>query len=321
MSTFSTRGSASMKSLSYLFPLKRIVMCALFSLILTGVTLVWFGSSTTLSAQTHDPQAQDLIEQAWGKVEEVDSYAFRTRLVQQVYPAPSIANAGRPPQESTLGIAGTYEINSYRMETTLWSDGTFDPNSGIDMLIENGRSYVRQPNQSEWEEINDFSSSFAPGGDPISFLSGMSNVQATGTDSRTLGDVSLNFTTYSFDLNGAEMANYVSQITDQMLRERGELPQGMTTSAGEAFRDITGQGRVWIGEDGYLARIELDLALPAEESGEWVEAQLTSDFYDYTVPETAVLPSLFADPFCLDELAQKRPLPNQKQGQHLVGSF
>lgn len=295
MSSFSTRGSTHSKS-SYSIRLKRLATCGLFSLIMIGITLIWFGSSAPLSAQTHDPQAQDLIEQAWDKVEEVESYAFRTRLVQFVYPAPSIANAGRPPQESTLGIAGTYETNRYRMETTLWSDGTFDPNSGIDMLIENGRSYVRQPNETEWEEINDFSSSFAPGGDPISFLSGMSNVQATGTDARTVGEVSLNFTTYTFDLDGVAMADYVSRITTQMLQEQGELPQGMTSSAGEGFREITGQGRVCIGEDGYLARIELDIALPAEESGEWVEAQLTSDFFDYTLAETAVLPSFFNDP-------------------------
>ena len=276
--------------------IKRIVTSGLFSLILIGITLVWLGSSASLLAQNHDPQAQNLIEQAWDKVEEVERYSFRTRLVQLVYPAPSIANAGRPPKEETLGISGTYETNSYRMETTLWPNGTFDPNSGIDMLIENGRSYVRQPNQTEWEEINDFSNSFAPGGDPISFLSGMSNVQATGTDSRTIGNVTLSFTTYSFDLDGPAMANYIDRITNQMLQEQGELPQGMEVNAGEGFREMTGQGRVWIGEDGYLARIEVDLALPADDSGERVEAQLTSDFYDYTLPEATVLPSLVNDP-------------------------
>ncbi|MEM7800568.1 MAG: hypothetical protein AAF633_15335, partial [Chloroflexota bacterium] len=280
----------------YFFHSNRLATFRLCLTIIIFSILFWLSGSSTLTAQTHDPDAQSLIELAWEKVEEAEEYGFRTRIDQQVYPAPSIANAGRPPEEATLGISGTFEKESHRMETTVWSDGTFDPNSGADMLIENGRSYVRQPGQTEWEEVNDFSGSFAPGGDPISFLSGMSNVQETGNDERTVGEISISFTTYSFDLNGPEMAVYVNRISTEMLQRQGELPQGMTSAAGETFRDATGLGRVWIGEDGYLARIELNLSLPTDEDGERVEAQLISDFYDYVLPEPNLAPSLVERP-------------------------
>ena len=270
----------------------------LYTIFLVGVALLWFGDGQPTAAQTktHDSDAQAEIEAAWAKIEQASSYDFRTKVEQKTYAAPSVATAGRPPQLSQLGFEGTYFLNEERMESMLWSDFTFDPQMGVELKVENGQTYIRYANQQRWEESDGLSDTFAPGGDPFSFLAGMSYVESTGSDTRTIGDLVLEFETYHFELDSVAFASYVERLTAQMVVEQMAMPQGMDPGPNERLRGTTGTGRVWLDDQGNLARMELDLLFPEEEDGSLITAQLSSDFSGVVYAETAVPPSLMTAP-------------------------
>ena len=265
---------------------------------LCGVTFLWLGTAgSPAAAQEHDPQAQTRLEAAWDKVKNSQTYRFRTSVEQKTYPVPSILNAGRQPVTSRFGIEGAFELDSREIQSTLWPRGTFDPAQGVDMKVENGRSYVRPANTAGWEEIGGLTDSFAPGGDPFGVLSGMTNVQATGTETTEIGGLSFTFETYSFDINGPAFARYIQRLNDQTLAERGDLPNGISSATPEAFRDMTGTGELWLDTAGYPARITLDLAFSPNNEGERITAYVRSDFYDYVASPDAGLPALIDNPY------------------------
>ena len=50
------------------------------------------------------------------------------------------------------------------------------PGGGSEARIEGDRAYLR-PAGGEWQEVEDFSTGFAPGNDPLAFLGGIKNVR------------------------------------------------------------------------------------------------------------------------------------------------
>ncbi len=270
-----------------------------YPFVLIGTALLWIGGSSPTAAQTalHDNEAQAKIEAAWADVAQMVSYEFRTLVDQTAYPKPSIANAGRPPMEETMGLEGSFTLDTGRMETTIWPDATFDPDRGADMLIENGKSYIRQSATSAWEEVGDVGGTFAPGGDPFSFLAGMKNVQAIGLETRTIAGVTLQFETFAFDLNSGAFAAYVERRNAQIIAEQGELPAGLEPGVDEQLREMTGNGQVWLDQNGNIARLTLDLNTPATDDAGPIVATITSDFYSYVYADTAMTSSLMSAPF------------------------
>ena len=176
-------------------------------------------------AATADDTAQERVEAAWLRALEAEQYEYRSRIEQTVYPAPSVANAGRAPREDALGMAGTMRPGSQQMELSLWPNGSFDPARQIEIRVDGDRAFMRAGGDS-WEEINNIAESAAPGGDPFSFLAGMENVRLAETETRTVGTLRLAFDRYEFDLNGAEYGRYLNDALRQMMRARGELPAG-----------------------------------------------------------------------------------------------
>ena len=270
----------------------------LYTLLIIALASLWLGHTAPTAAQRapHDASAQAEIEQAWQQASESDRYAFRSRIEQLVYPAPSVRNAGRQPQQDLLGLAGTIEADSDRIESTIWPDASFDEARGVDLLVENGRSYIRESAASDWVEIDDMSQMVAPAGDPLSFLAGIKQVEATGTDSRVMGDVTLEFSTYRFAIDGPTLGRYMDRMTEQMLIEAGELPQGMSVGGGNRFYDATGTGEIWLDADGYPARFVIDFAFAPEENGERITAQINSDFYDFEVATAEAMPNFATAP-------------------------
>ena len=270
----------------------------LYLLFLIGISLVLFGSSLPTAAQsnTHDDEAQARIEAAWAKIEDVDSYGYRTQLEQSVYPIAGITTAGQPPRVDSMAMEGLFDLAEERFEATLWGDTSFDPNRGHELLIENGQSYMRSNSQSEWEEV-DLGDSFAPGGDPMSFLAGLSNVQSSGTDTRDLGAFQLEFEKYTFDLNGPAFAAYVERLTAQMSAENGRLPRGLESGPNTRLRQSEGHGSIWVNAaDGMIARLDVEITFPADDATGPIVGHIVSDFYDYQLSEAAVPPSLLTAP-------------------------
>ena len=104
------------------------------------------------------------------------SYDYHSFVEQTTYLAPSFGNAGRAPKVEQLGLSGSADAEADMIEMTLWQDGSFDPATGVEMQLRDGRSYARRGPNAEWEEISNISDSVAPDGDPMVWFQAMTNV-------------------------------------------------------------------------------------------------------------------------------------------------
>lgn len=89
-------------------------------------------------------------------------YHYRSLVDQTVYPAPAVQNAGRPPGPEPSGRGRANGQSAETMMMTLWNDGSFNPQSGFSVKVENGQTYGRR-GQDDWQKIDDVADAFAPG--------------------------------------------------------------------------------------------------------------------------------------------------------------
>ena len=176
------------------------------------------------------------------------------------------------------------------MDMTLWTDASFHPDTGIAVRVENGRSYGRQ-GQEEWQEIDNVTDLFAPGGDPLSFLAGVKHIQEAETETRQLGGeggLSLTHTRYTFDIDGPTFGKYIGTEMERSAREEGYIPSAISFSAPEVYASMTGQGELWIDEHGLPQRMVINLHIPARQENGDVEAVIQNDFFDYDLDRVGV---------------------------------
>ena len=252
----------------------------LFSIL---ILFVLFSTVLSLSAQgSNDPSAEQAINAAWEKAQTSGIFDYQTLVDQTTYPAPSVRNAGRPLQEDRLGFEGQVNLYEETFAMTLWQDASFDPAKGIEVKVEDGKTYGRS-GLNEWEEIGNVAESFAPGGDPFSFLAGMQNV--TQGESQTLAfsahGVEQTFTTYTFAVDGPAVASHITRLVQAQMQQRGELPHSVDLGVSDTYNNLVGQGELWLTAEGLPARLILDLDLGEQANGERVTALITSDFYNY----------------------------------------
>ncbi|HEX9028232.1 MAG TPA: hypothetical protein VF823_03580, partial [Anaerolineales bacterium] len=164
--------------------------------------------------------------------------------------------------------------------------------------------YGRQAGGS-WQEINDFSGSFAPGGDLLVYLVGAKNVVDLGTKTIDLSipsyqgsqqdgspaapspASSTTYTRYAFDLDGPAMAEEVRQQWQRQLQEKGELPADAQVQAPAQFREATGHGEVWLDSQGLPRRLSVEISYPPEkETGGGGRATIRTDFSDFPAQQT-----------------------------------
>jgi hypothetical protein len=154
------------------------------------------------------------VQRAWDHARDVGVYRFATDLGESIYPARSLSNAGRGPQRVNLHMEGDVDLPARTLEFRLWQPGmapgpyagllgrqagvggmapsplgavetgqtgaggsVMTPDSGAEARIEGDRAYMR-PVGGEWKQVQDFSTSFAPGNDPLAFLGGIKDVRA-----------------------------------------------------------------------------------------------------------------------------------------------
>lgn len=179
-------------------------------------------------------------------------------------------------------MEGSVDLPADTLTLTLWRDMSFDPHRDMELRVEDGVAEARTGG-GPWEEIDNVTDSFAPGGDPLGFLAGSKNVTLVGEETRQVGEKTLAYTHYRFDFDGPIFAEYMRERMETLLRERGELPQGITLESSDSYRRMTGSGDLWLGAEGLPRRMTLDLVM-RPESGERVEAQIKTSYsaYDLT---------------------------------------
>ena len=243
-----------------------------------------------LFSQTYFPHIaqatpRDPIVGAWEAARAVGSYAFTTDIRQVTIPSARITNVGRSSKNQLLHLEGQADLQQELLEMTLWTDGgnTAQPNSGVSVKVADGQTYTRQ-GDGEWQVTDNLLDGVAPGGDFLGFLTAVRDVQVVGTEQRA----GISFTRYRFTLDGPTLAAYMREQTEVALRHKGELPPGINLESSHYYRDMTGDGELWVRSDGLPLRQILNLQFP-EQRDEYVNAQITTDFSSFgkAAPMTA----------------------------------
>jgi hypothetical protein len=230
----------------------------------------------------------DPITAAWERARAAGRYEFTSNITQTTIPLASLVNVGRTSRSEQFYLEGQSDLAEQRMEFTLWSDGgsVLQAESGISIRTEGGKSYGRR-GAGEWQELDNFTESFAPQGDFLGYLAAIDNVSA-GTPEQRNG---IQFTRYTFELDGPAFAAYITAQLEATMRARGELPPGINLEMSPYYREMTGAGELWVAADGLPLRQILHLQFPPQKE-ERVQAEIKVDFANFAQPR-ATLAELF----------------------------
>jgi uncharacterized repeat protein (TIGR01451 family) len=240
------------------------------------------------TSPTTIPNDKQAIDEAWHLAQASGIYHYRSLVAQTSFPAPSVTNAGREPTQSAFGVEGSVDLPAETLEMTLWRDASFDPARGVAMRIEGDTAYGRV-GAGEWEEVQDVSEVFAPGGDPLGFLAGVKNVTLVGEEERDLGqgDLTLRYTRYTFEVDGTAFGDYMRERVAEQMRSDGELPPGVSLETPQVYRDMAGTGEIWLDDKGLPARLTLNLEVPDYKSDSRTTATITNDYWGYDTTRIA----------------------------------
>ncbi len=230
------------------------------------------------SAQERDDVAA--VTEAWERARASGSYRYTADLVQTTIPKPIITNVGQTSRRNEIHLEGESSLIERTMHMRLWADGgnTADGSSSAEIRIEDERAYARR-GSSEWEEIDNFASLFAPQGDFLAFLSAAQDITNQGLETRQLPHTQspISFSRYTFRVDGLGYARYLREQIQQRMSENGELPPGVDLDMPREYVDMSGEGELWVGEDGLPLRQIVHLQMPERPDVE-VHADVTVDF-------------------------------------------
>jgi hypothetical protein len=254
--------------------------CSFGILILSALVLLVTTTVIPQATKVSTPSEEGIVQTAWQLAQESGAYHFSTEIVQKTFPAPSLANVGRSGRLDTLYLEGQADLLQRTLQMSLWQNGgsALDPREGIEVRIEGKRAYGRQIGQP-WQEIDDFSGSFAPDNDLMAYLAGATNVRKLAVEA-----FGTPYTRYAFDVDGPAFATYLRDRLEARLIETGELPLGLTLDVAQEHREITGEGEIWIDQRGLPLRLSVHLTYPPQPNGERVEADIQTDFSGFTPP-------------------------------------
>ncbi|MFZ0548411.1 MAG: thrombospondin type 3 repeat-containing protein, partial [Candidatus Promineifilaceae bacterium] len=242
---------------------------------------LWGGVGLPSVVKASPQSPGEIVESAWNLARRSGHYQYRSLVDQTIYPAPSVINAGRPPERDRLAVEGEVDVEAESLNMTFWNDGSFDPQRGISVKVEDGQTYGRR-GEGSWQEMDNVADMFAPGGDPLGFLAGATNIQSAGTESRNFDGVRLVYSHYTFEMDGRAFADYMLVKIEAHQEKYGAPPAGMELAPPEAYQRMTGQGDLWINEAGLPARLEMQVEMPDQpKAGERVTAVIDNDFFSF----------------------------------------
>jgi uncharacterized repeat protein (TIGR01451 family) len=262
-------------------------------LLITGL-LVLFGWSRLAEAMPLTDKQR--LGQAWRAAADIGRYEYQTSVLQTFRPTARLENAGRNPRRQQLRAEGWVNRPDNAMQLRLWSSETSQ--QGIEIKVEGERAYGRLSTDKEWTDIPNSTDIFAPGGDPLGFLVAAENVRVGsrewGSGELTLDEVMNNpqlaspdfsvATSYAFDLNGPRYADHIRDQVEAAMRERGELPPGVSLGLVRQFAGISGHGEIWLNDAGLPVWQVIHLEFPAEPGAlDRMDADITTYFGSWEV--------------------------------------
>ena len=263
-------------------PRRLALLTALLLLAAVSLGALWWPHVTSAATRLTAP---DPVTAAWEKARAAGSYHFTSDVVQKTIPVASLVNVGRSSRSEALYLEGQNDLRTQSLELTLWSQGgsAFNADSGVSMRTADGKSYTRRGNEP-WQESDNVTEGFAPGGDFLGYLAAIRDVTTGATETRS----GITFTRYGFTLDGPAFAAYMHEQMIAALRAKGELPPGVQLEAPAYYRDMTGSGELWVGTNGLPVRQILNMRFP-EQKEERVEAAITVNFSNYGAEQMGLL--------------------------------
>ncbi|MBN1887616.1 MAG: Ig-like domain-containing protein [Thermoflexales bacterium] len=248
----------------------RPIACSV--LVLSVLLTAWLARPTgALPA----PSARAKVEAAWQRANDVGDYHYATEIVQTTWPELVLESVGLSSQTERLYIEGDTDVAAHSMNLKLWGDGgnTATNDGAVELRISNGKTEGRV-GASSWKELDDVSSLFAPGQDPLAYLAGAKDIVELGTETRG-GQVSV--TRYGFQLDGPAFAAHMRDLMEEELVRRGELPPGVTLELARTYVGMTGEGEIWLDSLGLPLRQIIHANFPPQY-GQQVEVKIATDF-------------------------------------------
>ena len=299
---------------------------------LTVVLALGLGASNlvllTPAHAKEDPPAAQVVQEAWRSAQEAGSYHFTTEIEQTTYPAPALVNVGRSSRreklylrgETNANLPGTRNTSGPTLQMTMWDGGgsILNPQDGIEIRVEDDRAFGRQ-GAGPWQEIDDFSGSFAPGKDLLGYLAGATNIREIEADTRAMPGrkEALEYKRYVFDVDGPGFSQYLRDQMEDYYRKKGELPMGLTLESPREYQAVTGEGEIWIDEQRMPLRLSVHLVYPPKRNGQRIEADITTDFSRFSSNGRAASSDLSAAPGT--GIAAALRLPRDRAAWHQLG--
>ena len=270
-----------------LFMIVLLASVALFSLL--GQNL-----SAVSSAEAASSRAS--IEKAWSMAEASGIYQFKTEVTQTTAPSPSLANVGRTSQTQYFSLDGQIDRSQEQINLTLYPSAGRNATDALPVRIKGTEAFGQTPD-GQWQKIDNVSDVFAPGNDPLGYLSAATDIQFLGTQAYGSPSASLNYQHYTFDLDGESFAKYVRDKLEKQLADSGKLPDGISLSTPEVYRNSKGNGQIWLDDTGLPSRMTAEITLPPQDNGQQVTLDLQTDFYNFDRTHIAVAQATpFSDP-------------------------
>ncbi|MDJ0756691.1 MAG: hypothetical protein QNJ45_24360, partial [Ardenticatenaceae bacterium] len=237
---------------------------------------------------------EERIEQAWELARASGSYDYFSQVEQTSYPLPSLANTSREPQTDLMTLDGSVNFPEESMEMTLWQNGGGQLEDGLTIRVADGKTEARI-GENEWQEIGHVADAFAPNADPLMFVDSAVNVEFAGSETRQVGDLTLTFDRYTFDLDGAVYANNMRRQAEERLQKYGTLPGGLEINTGEIYRNMEGSGELWLDPSGLPQRITIQTDIPPYRGSSRLVANIVTDFSDFDYDRIAAAQTPFID--------------------------
>ncbi|MCB0231986.1 MAG: hypothetical protein KDH90_23160, partial [Anaerolineae bacterium] len=149
-----------------------IALILLASLALAAIALFATMTGSSLSRVFAAPdQARSTVMTAYRQVQNVGAYQFSSDISQEIIPLATAGNVGRSSKTQRVYIEGETDLAARTLQLALWSQGgsVMDASTAAQIKVEGEKAFTRQ-GESDWQETENFTGGFAPGGDFLTFL-------------------------------------------------------------------------------------------------------------------------------------------------------
>ncbi len=138
-----------------------------FGLLVLAVSLsvVYFGVGGGVAT------AESELVAAWRNVQIAGRYEFSADVTQKTIPLPSVTNVGRGSSQQRIYMEGSNQIQEETLQLAMWSNGgsVLQPDTAYQVEVIDGHTRTKIGNEP-WRDSESVPSSFAPNGNPFSFL-------------------------------------------------------------------------------------------------------------------------------------------------------